>query len=380
MRLFFRTILRFLQEADIFLLMLCLICSVYGVILVSSATSNLEGTSLSVQAGAIVIGVVLFVLFSYIDIDIIADKSALLFVLSMFFISTLIIWGAGATEVGESGWLRFWGIGIQPAEVVKVPFIIIMAKMISDHNERRTLSTFLTLAKIVFVCAMIIGLIIQVSGDVGNPLMYIMILLSMLFVGGLKIRWFLLGGALAAAVSPLIWNYFLSDLQRNRIQAPFWPDRIDPLRQGVLWQPDMSVRAISSGGFYGQGLGNGAITQSGTFPAQHTDFIFSAAGEELGFVGCMLVVILLTAIIVRCIYVGLKSNNSLGMLVCIGVAGVLIAQSLLNIGMCLGILPVVGITLPFFSYGGSSVVTFFAATGLVSGIKMRPKPTRSRSM
>ena len=122
------------------------------------------------------------------------------------------------------------------------------------------------------------------------------------------------------------------------------------------------------------------MTQAGIIPEQHTDFIVAAAGEEFGFVGCILIMLLLVAIIIKCIYVGIKSNNSLGLLVCIGMTSMLIMQMLLNIGMCLGILPVIGITLPFFSYGGSSIVTCFAAMGIVSGIRMRPKPTRFRTM
>jgi rod shape determining protein RodA len=118
----------------------------------------------------------------------------------------------------------------------------------------------------------------------------------------------------------------------------------------------------------------------GGIPAQHTDFVFSAAGEELGFLGCLLVIMLLIAIIIRCVYVGVKSNNPLGMLVCIGVAGMVIVQMVENIGMALGLMPVIGITLPFFSYGGSSLVTCFAAMGIVSGIKMRPKPVRFRNI
>jgi len=122
------------------------------------------------------------------------------------------------------------------------------------------------------------------------------------------------------------------------------------------------------------------MTQRGLIPAQHTDFIFSAVGEEFGFVGCMIVVILLVVIIIRCIYVGVKSNNSLGMLVCVGLASMFIIQMVENIGMCLALLPVIGITLPFFSYGGSSIVTCFAALGIVSGIKMRPKTARFRTL
>ena len=382
MRVFIKTILKFLREADMFLFVLSLISAIYGCVLVSSVVRNFDsgGTEIYVQIGAMIIGIVLFVLFSYLDVDVIADKSVALFVFSIMLILMLIPWGVGAEEVGNRGWLRFWGIGIQPAEVVKVPFIIIIAKMIANYKERKSLNVFVSIMKILFVSALIIGLIFVSSSDVGNPLMYVVILLAMLFIGGIKLRWFLLGGGLLAALSPIIWNNFFQPYHRDRIRAPFFPELVDPTRQYVLWQPDLSVRAISSGGFLGQGLNNGRLTQAALIPEQHTDFIFSAAGEELGFIGCILIVILLVVIIVRCIYVGIKSNNSLGLLVCTGVAAMLIAQTFENIGMCLGILPVIGVTLPFFSYGGSSLVACFASMGIVSGIKMRPKPVRFRMM
>jgi len=190
----------------------------------------------------------------------------------------------------------------------------------------------------------------------------------------------MLGGAILAALTPLIWFNLFQQYQRDRIEAPFFPDRVDPNRQGVLWQPDMSVRAIRSGGFTGQGLGKGRITQAGIMPGQNTDFIFSAVGEELGFIGCVLAILLLVMIIIRCVYVGIKSNNTLGLLVCTGISSMLIAQTIENVGMCIGVLPVIGVTLPFFSSGGSSLVTCLAAMGIVSGIKMRPKPIRFRTM
>ena len=381
MRLVFRAILRFFQEADVLLLLLCIVSSVFGMFLISSATSGMEGNFIYVQLGAALLGIVLFVLFSYIDIDIIADKSAMLLVMSMVLIATLFLWGEGDELGTRVAWLRFWGIGIQPAEVVKVPFTIIIASMLANYIERKTINTFVSLFKVVFAASLVLGLIIASSADFGSMLMYVFILLTMLFIGGIRFRWFLFGGAIIAAVFPLVWNNILEEKHRERIMAPFVDyQTIDPTRQGVLWQPDMSVRAIAAGGIYGQGIGNGRITQSGNLPGQHTDFIFSVAGEELGFAGCLVIMLLLAAIIIRCVYVGIKSNNSLGMLVCIGFAGMFIAQTLLNIGMSLGILPVIGITLPFFSYGGSSIVTFFAAAGIVSGIKMRPKTTRFRAM
>jgi rod shape determining protein RodA len=121
------------------------------------------------------------------------------------------------------------------------------------------------------------------------------------------------------------------------------------------------------------------MTQAGSVPVQESDFIFSAAAEELGFVGGFAIVLLLMTIVIRCIVVGVRSNSTVGLLVCTGLAAMLLAQMFENIGMCIGLTPVIGLTLPFFSQGGTSLVTMFAAMGVVCGIKMRPKPSRYRS-
>ena len=380
----FRAVLRFLRDADIFLLSVSLLSAIYGIVLINSVTKNFSfaaGGQANVQTGAMIIGIILFIFFSYIDIDIIADKSKFLFLFSILLISTLLIWGVGEEDVGRGAWLRFFNIGIQPAEIVKVTYIIIMARMIVSFKELKSFNSFFSILQIFIVFAIMFGFVLIVSQDMGTALVYFGILVIMLFSGGIKLRWFAIGAALITAATPLLWENFLSQKQRDRILAPFAPELIDPTRQGVLWQPDLSVEAIATGGWLGQGLGSGRLTQTpGAIPAQHTDFIISVAGEELGFLGCMAVLALLVTIIIRCVYIGLKSNNPLGMLVCMGVAGMLITQTIMNIGMAMGMMPVIGITLPFFSYGGSSIVTSFAAMGLVSGIKMRPKPVRFRNL
>jgi len=363
---------------------MCILSTVYGIVLINSITKNfgpIMGGQTNVQIWAMVIGILLFILFSYIDIDIIADKSRFLFLFSIMLISTLLIWGVGEDSHDRGAWLRFGNIGIQPAEIVKVTYIIILARMITNFKELKTFNSIMSIIQIAIVFAIIFGFVLIVSQDIGTSLVYFGIFAIMLFAGGMKLRWFLIGAAIITASTPLIWENFLNQKQRDRILAPFAPELVDPTRQFVLWQPDLSVEAIATGGFRGQGLGSGRLTQTpGAIPAQHTDFILSAAGEELGFVGCMFVIIPLLIIIIRCVYIGLKSNNPLGMLVCMGVAGMLIVQMIMNMGMALGILPVIGVTLPFFSYGGSSIVTCFAAMGLVSGIKMRPKPVRFRNL
>ena len=195
----------------------------------------------------------------------------------------------------------------------------------------------------------------------------------MIFIAGLSFKWIGAGLLAVTGVSPILWRFFLSNNQKNRILAPYI-DSIDPTGTGVMWQANQSKIAIASGKLFGQGLFNGAQTQSGAVPQQHTDFIFSVAGEELGLIGCLIIILLLILIICRCIYVGIKANDTQNGLICIGIAAMLIFQTFENIGMCIGLTPVIGLTLPFFSYGGSSILTLYAAMGIVSGIKMRPKP------
>ncbi|MCL2426904.1 MAG: FtsW/RodA/SpoVE family cell cycle protein [Oscillospiraceae bacterium] len=374
-----RGIVRFVSEADAFLLALSTGSAIFGLILINSVTHN-RSNEVYVQVGAVIIGIALYVLFSYVDIDIIADKSKLVFIFSILFLSTLFVWGEGIGE-GRGSWLRFGAIGIQPGEIIKIPFIIIISYMISNFKERRTFNSLLSMMQIVVVFLFFVGFVFFAGRDVGTMVVYMGIFAIVLFAGGTKLRWFLISGAILTLLTPFLWENFLREDQRNRILAPFIPDVIDPTRRYQLWQGDLSVQAIATGGWFGQGLGNGRLTQTiDSIPAQHTDFIFSVVGEELGFIGCIAVLALLVTIIIRCVYIGIKSNNSLGMLVCIGVAAMVLVHMIMNVGMALGIMPVIGVPLPFISYGGSSVVTFFAAMGLVSGIKMRPKPIRFRNM
>lgn len=363
----------YLKESDSLLLLLSLLSSVYGIVLISSALHS-SSTSLGViiQIAALFLGLILYVVFSLIDIDIIADKSQILFAFSVLLICTLFVWGV-AGESGNRAWIRFGSIGIQPAEIVKIPFIIIIAKMMTYFKEGVGLSKPISVISLAAVFGIIFVLIVVSSADLGSALVYMFIFIIMLFLGGVNIIWFGVAAAAAAVAFPLAWKFFLSDLQKDRILAPYDPT-VDPTGLGITWQANQSKAAISAGGFTGTGLFNGGFTQTGSVPQQHTDFIFSVAGEEFGFVGAILIIILLLAIIIRCFYVGVRSNNTLSFLVCTGISAMFLAQMLENIGMCIGLTPVIGLTLPFFSYGGSSVVVNYAAIGIVSGIKMRPRP------
>ena len=195
----------------------------------------------------------------------------------------------------------------------------------------------------------------------------------MTFAGGVKLFWFLLAGGGIAALFPILWNVVMDEYQRLRIMVLFDPS-LDPLAINERYHTNQNLLSLTAGGFTGQGLFQGARTSVGALTAQHTDYIFSSIGEELGFVGCLTVLLLELAIIGRCIYVGIRTPDFARRLICFGAASALIFQVTSNIGMCLGFTPVIGLTLPFVSYGGSSILTCYAMLGLVSGVYARPSP------
>lgn len=378
MKKLFPKIKDFVGRADMVLFSLCMICSVFGLVVIHSATSSFSGGSaqyMIVQTACLFLGIGLFVLFTIIDIDIFADKWAILVVFEVFLVLLLLTPLGYADDTGNRAWLRMGFMGIQPSEVVKVMFIIVMAKHISYLKSYKRLDSVMSVAQLMLHCLFIVGLIVAVSKDMGSALVFIFIFIVMLVAAGLKFYWFLIGLAGIAAVTPFFWTNVLNERYRQRILAPY-DSSIDPLGFDIRWQANQSKLALANGRLTGMGLGEGTVTQSGSLPAKQTDFIFSVIGEELGMIACVVVFLLLMAIIIRCIYIGIKSKNTMSMLVCFGVAGSLIFQTFENISMCIGIAPVIGITLPFISYGGSSMFSLFAAMGLVSGVKYRPKPER----
>ncbi len=371
MKKFFSSLRAYLKKSDTFLLILCLTASVLGIVVIASAASSV--TSVYVQIGATVLGLILYFIFSVIDIDIIADKWRPLTAMGLLLIISLV-W-LGDSRGGNRAWIRFAGIGIQPAEMVKIIFIISLAHLITGFKEADRLDHPLSVLALGAFFMVHFAVIIGVSGDTGSALVYLFIFAVMLFAAGIKFYWLAGAAALLVVAAPYIWYYLLNDNYRTRILAIFIPGEIDPTGRGVLWQTNLSKAALAGGGIIGKGLYNGGGTLTDQLPLRTSDFILAVIGEEFGVVGCVVVTALLTVIIIHCVRVGLKSQSRLGALACIGVASMVAFQTLENVGMCIGVAPVIGLTLPFFSYGGSSVVTLYAAMGLVSGVKMKPKPT-----
>ncbi len=367
----------FFKRADIFLLCICIISSIFGITMIEKAVTGMyEGgwnmsepsKYLAVQIGSMLIGIVAFVLLTVIDVDLIAQQWKLLMMLDLVLLVALVLLGED-DGTGNKSWIRFAGIGIQPSEVIKVIYVVVAAKQMTYLKEYRDINSFISVVQMAAHFLLIFGAIVVVSSDLGSASILLGIFLVMFFVIGARLYWFAAGGAAVAAAIPLLWNYFLKDYQKQRLIAPYDPS-IDPDGWGITWQTTQSKLTLASGRLTGVEEGH----SPSIFTGKHTDFIFSCVGENLGMIGCIAVILLLMIIIIHCVRIGIKSGRTFDMLVCIGVAAAVTFQTFINIGMNIGITPVIGITLPFFSYGGSSMVTMFGAMGLVSGVKYKLKP------
>ena len=374
------SILEIVQQADLILLGLCCAASVFGIAMIYSATrynAPTDNRKIIVQTAAMLIGVVVYFAISMIDLEILISKWwKWIAAFNVAFI-LLLRTPFGLEQDGNRAWLKFpfLPVSIGPAEVVKITFIILLARQLQWlREEKRDLKS----ASSAFLAAGhalgLAGLYFIIFSDMGNALMFVLIFVVMAFVSGFALRWFaLLFGGAGAVIGGIVAFDLVPDSKKymlNRFRVLF--DHSYDV-QGQGWQQTRSLLTIGGGGFWGQGYLHGTQTQAGagSVPARHTDLIFAVIGEELGFVGAVLAILLLIAIIIRILAVGRRASSQFHTYICVGIAAMLMFQMILNIGMCLFIMPVIGLTLPFFSYGGSSLVTLFAAMGFVSGIKKR---------
>ena len=377
MRDFFRELKSFFRKGDMVLLILCLATSAFGCLIIASVTNAPKfGSStryIIIQIAATLLGVFLFAIMSSIDADTFSEHRLLLTGLCLGILAMLIPFGTD-NNTGNRSWLDFPFLPfmIQPAEICKILYILITASIMASHQHRA--SHVFSVVHIVIYLALIVGTNLVLSSDMGVSLIFVFIFVGMAFAGGINLIWFLIAAGGLVAAAPFIWNNIFSEKQKNRILYIFIPQVIDPEGLDEGWHPSQSLKSLTGGGLTGQGLFNGNRTQGGDLFAQHTDYIFSSIGEELGFIGCILVIGLLLLIIIRCIRVGTQSPDYMRKLICFGAASALIFQTVINVGMCIGVIPVIGLTLPLFSYGGSSIVTTYAMLGLVSGVHARPAP------
>ena len=374
MRRFIEELKDFPKKGDWVLLILCMMTALGGLVVIASATNapKFEGNLryILIQLAAIALGVMMYAVVSSIDVESLQEHRGAMVIFNTILLLMLIPFGTD-NNTGNRSWLDFplLPVNIQPAEICKITYVIIMASVMASHQNN--ISSIPSVMHMLLHLGLLVGLNMALSRDLGVSLIFVFIFIGMAFAGGVSLWWFALAIGGIAVLIPFAWP-LLGTYQQERIMVLIDPT-FDAQGIGARYHSKINLLSLTGGGLTGQGLFNGNRTQGGYLFAQHTDYIFSSIGEEVGFLGCLIVMLAEIAIIARCIYVGTKCQDYMRRLICYGAASAMMFQVLINTGMCIGVMPVIGLTLPLISYGGSSVVTIFAMLGLVSGAHARPQ-------
>ncbi len=363
MKFIFKSIVNYIKETDKILIFLCMCASAYSVVLLCGIENSgmlASSRQILVQAIAAVVGLVSAVILSKIDYKLMARlwKLHTLFAYGLVILTFFI--GIRVSDfVDDRAWLRLpFGMTLQPSELLKISFIVTFAFHLEKIGSK--LNNIKYLLGILLHALIPVALIVK-QGDHGTALIFVFIFMSMLFAAGLSWKYIIPAALLAVCSLPILWNIIGEDKQM-RIMTVFNP-MLDP--QGIGWQQNMGMLSIGSGEIWGKGIFYGNHHYVSEI---YNDFIFAFLGEALGFVGCMSVIILLSAIVLKILFTASKSKDFLGKYICVGVFSMFAFQILLNIGMCISTLPVIGVTLPFFSAGGTSVVSSYLGIGLALSV------------
>jgi rod shape determining protein RodA len=369
---------------DWVLLLAVLALVTLGSLLVWSATSHRadltggESTAyLKKQMVNVAIGVVLMVVVLATDHRWVRIVAPLVYLASI--VGLVLVLTMGSTVNGSRSWLQLGGMSIQPSEFAKLAVVIGMALLLAERAEGGRWRTRVGTTEVVgmLLIAGVPAALIMLQPDLGTMLVLSATVFGVLAVSGAPRRWLLLlaGGGVTVAVAAVAGG-LLKQYQVDRFLAFTNPD-LDP--RGAGYNVEQARIAIGNGGLFGQGLFDGSQTRSGFVPEQHTDFVFTVAGEELGLVGAGVLILLLAVVIWRALSIAAHSDDVFGRVAAAGIACWFGFQAFQNVGMCLGIMPVTGVPLPFVSYGGSSMFAGMLAIGLLQNIHLRstaPLPTR----
>ena len=353
------------KQTDILFTALCLALSAFGIIMVSSATQSgdsLLSRDAKVMILATCMGVFAAMVISFIDYDIILKLWPLVGLASVMLMLGLFVFGVSPEGRSDAfSWYKIGSLYFQPSEIVKIGFIITFAFHISKVKNNIS-----SLKNVFFLCvhAAIPIFLVVITGDMGSALIFILMFIGMMFAAGVHWLYFPAGALAVAAASPVIWLKIFDDIQRKRILALFNPEAYPT----EIYQQNQARKAIINGGFSGMGLFKGELSHSTLLPERQNDMIFSVVCEEAGFIGAFILILLFVLLALRTARVGKRSGNFAAEMMCYGVAFMILAQAIINIGMCTRLLPVIGITLPFISAGGTSVVCLYLAIGLVLSI------------
>ncbi len=353
----------FFRETDRLLLCICIAASVFGSIEILSVTNRLSTVRpFAVQIASIFAGAFAALFISMFDFETFFKRWYLIAAVGIIPVILTFFIGFAPEGTDDKAWLDLGFTTFQPAELLKISFIITFAAHTSAVKPN--------INKLKYLLPLIIHgafpvILIHFQGDDGTALVFAIMFLCMLYAAGVSWKYFVAAISAAIVASPIVYFFIMNDDQRKRIIGVL---NIEADIKGSTYQQYRARMALANGGVFGQGLFNGSLTQVGGVPEGRNDFIFVSIGEELGFIGCLLVLVLLAAICFRSIHTARICRKDSGKIICVGFFSMVFAQIIINIGMCTALLPVIGVTLPFFSSGGTSLLCTFLGVGLVMSV------------
>ena len=359
----FKSVFDYLKKADIILWLLLAAISAYSLVLLKSVSRATPADYFRAQLFPLALGLLGAVIISTMDY---AEISNFWYLIEGFCIFLMIF----TLFFGER--IQIGGRTFQSSELVKIAFMVTYAKHLDVLNKRGNINNPVQVV-LLGLHALLYVFLCQQQGDMGAAIVFFAMFITMSLSGGVRLRYFAILLALIMIALPIAWRFFIPDYQKQRFVAVFNLDTDPDVKMGSGHQQYQGRISIGSGKWKGQGLFQGSRVASNVVPFQQSDYIFSVAGEELGFLGCSLIILLLLLFMIKVLHVAGSSRDELGRYICFGFFGMIALQAVWNIGMCLALLPVMGITLPFFSAGGSSSMCLYLGFGLVQSVHMRRK-------
>ena len=355
----------YFRTTDIWLFLFCIACSTLSALLLGGLYNDdiIYFSVVKMQITAALLGLLFAIILSKIDYRFIAKMWMVHAPLALILVGLTFVIGYGVEGVDDKAWLKLFGVSVQPAEFLKISFIMTFAYHLSLVKEHLN-----DLKNLIPVCVHggIPVLLVHLQGDDGTAVIFALMFAIMLFAAGLSWKYLMVAGGALIAALPVIWFQIMDEDKRLRFLAVFDPE--NPEFKDIVYQQYHGLVSIGSGGVWGKGIFSGGHRNS--VPKSENDFIFSFAGEAIGFVGCVAIILLLAFICFRVFFTSRRSTDPLGRYICIGVFAMIVSQAVINIGMNLSVMPVIGVTLPFFSAGGSSVLSIYLGIGLALSVYM----------
>lgn len=370
---FGKAFLGYLKRADIILWLLLAAVSTYSLLLLKSVSRATIDDYFRTQLLAIALGVCGAVFVSLMDYADLSNFWRLIAGFSVFLMIYTYLFGErvqGSGGVDARAWINIFGRTFQSSELVKVAFMITYAKHLDIVKTHGRIDEFPQI--VLLGChALVPMLLCQLQGDTGATVVFFIMFITMSLAAGVKLRYFAILAGMILVGLPLAWRYVMPEYQKARFIAVYNLDSDPDIRLFDGYQQWQGRISIGSGRLKGEGLFQGSRVASNVVTFQQSDFIFSVAGEELGFIGCVLIMVLLLFFMLKVLHVAGTARDELGRYMCYGYFGWIALQAVVNIGMCVAVLPAMGVTLPFFSAGGSSAACLYLGFGLVQSVHMR---------